>query len=57
MAVPKQRTSKAKKCSRKSNWKKQASIKANKAFSLAKSVINNKSKSFVYIGESNKGTQ
>lgn len=39
MAVPKKRTSKSKKNIRKSNWKKKASIKAIKAFSLAKCIL------------------
>nr|YP_010337467.1 ribosomal protein L32 [Pulvinaster venetus]UNJ17052.1 ribosomal protein L32 [Pulvinaster venetus] len=52
MAVPKKRTSKLKKNSRKSNWKRKAELKAIKALSLAKSIATNKSKSFVYIAES-----
>nr|QUE28756.1 ribosomal protein L32 [Porphyropsis coccinea] len=52
MAVPKKRTSKTKKNSRKAQWKKQAASKAEKAFSLAKSVLTGKSKSFIYISQS-----
>nr|QUE28392.1 ribosomal protein L32 [Porphyrostromium boryanum] len=48
MAVPKKRTSKSKKNSRKANWKKQASVQAQQAFSLAQSVLTGKSKSFIY---------
>lgn len=48
MAVPKKRTSKAKKNARKANWKNQAKIEAQKAFSLAKSVLTGKSNGFVY---------
>nr|YP_010337103.1 ribosomal protein L32 [Pseudoerythrocladia kornmannii]QUE28184.1 ribosomal protein L32 [Pseudoerythrocladia kornmannii]UNJ16688.1 ribosomal protein L32 [Pseudoerythrocladia kornmannii] len=51
MAVPKKRTSKTKKNSRKSQWKKQAESKAIKAFSLAKSVLTGKSKSFIYSSQ------
>ena len=39
MAVPKKRTSKSKKNSRKTNWKKKAVVKAIQALSQAKSVL------------------
>lgn len=42
MAVPKKRTSKAKKNIRKANWKKKASQQAKKALSLAFSALNKK---------------
>ena len=48
MAVPKKRTSKAKKNSRKSNWKRKASKSAQKSLSLAKSILRGKTTSFVY---------
>jgi large subunit ribosomal protein L32 len=48
MAVPKKRTSKSKKNSRKANWKKKAEKASQKAFSLAKSVLQNQSTSFIY---------
>jgi large subunit ribosomal protein L32 len=48
MAVPKKRTSKAKKNSRKSVWKKKADKAAQKSLSLAKSVLQGKTTSFVY---------
>nr|YP_010925734.1 chloroplast 50S ribosomal protein L32 [Neoporphyra seriata]WKD83966.1 chloroplast 50S ribosomal protein L32 [Neoporphyra seriata] len=48
MAVPKKRTSKAKKNARKANWKNQARVEAQKALSLAKSVLTRKSNGFVY---------
>nr|QUE29909.1 ribosomal protein L32 [Erythrocladia irregularis] len=51
MAVPKKRTSKSKKNSRKAQWKRQANLQAIKAFSLAKSVLTGKSKSFIYSSE------
>ena len=48
MAVPKKRTSKSKRNSRKANWKKKGKHEAQKSFSLAKSLINGKNTSFVY---------
>ena len=42
MAVPKKRTSKSKKNSRKANWKKKADKAAQKSLSLAKSVLRGK---------------
>nr|YP_009296651.1 ribosomal protein L32 [Apophlaea sinclairii]AOM65791.1 ribosomal protein L32 [Apophlaea sinclairii] len=49
MAVPKKRTSKSKSKLRKAKWKRKAYKEAEKALSLAKSVLTNKSKSFIYI--------
>nr|YP_009027491.1 50S ribosomal protein L32 [Neoporphyra perforata]AGQ17046.1 50S ribosomal protein L32 [Neoporphyra perforata]AHB34985.1 50S ribosomal protein L32 [Neoporphyra perforata]AHB35194.1 50S ribosomal protein L32 [Neoporphyra perforata]AIA19356.1 50S ribosomal protein L32 [Neoporphyra perforata]AIA19565.1 50S ribosomal protein L32 [Neoporphyra perforata] len=48
MAVPKKRTSKAKKNARKANWKNQARFEAQKALSLARSVLTRKSNGFIY---------
>lgn len=48
MAVPKKRTSRSKKNSRKATWMRKANVQATKAYSLAKSVLSNKSTSFVY---------
>jgi len=48
MAVPKKRTSRAKKNSRKANWKKKANKAAQKAFSLANSVLRSQKSSFIY---------
>ena len=48
MAVPKKRTSRSKKNSRKANWLKKADAQAKKAYSLANSVLNGHSTSFVY---------
>ncbi len=39
MAVPKKRTSKSKKNTRKTNWKNKASLETKKAFSLAISIL------------------
>ena len=48
MAVPKKRTSKAKKNMRKSVWKHEAFDQALKALSLARSVLTGNSKGFIY---------
>lgn len=48
MAVPKKRTSKAKKNSRKANWKRKSQKVAQKSLSLAKSMLRGKTNSFVY---------
>nr|QCI07476.1 ribosomal protein L32 [Leiomenia cribrosa] len=54
MAVPKKRTSKSKSKSRKSNWKREAYFKSQKAISLAKSLLTGKSNSFIYINTNDK---
>ena len=48
MAVPKKRTSKSKKNSRKANWKRKGYKAAQKSLSLAKSMLKGKTASFVY---------
>ena len=48
MAVPKKRTSRSKKNSRKATWMQKGNVQATKAYSLAKSVLSNKSTSFIY---------
>lgn len=48
MAVPKKRTSKAKKNARKANWKRKGFNTAQKSLSLAKSMLQGKNTSFVY---------
>lgn len=48
MAVPKKRTSKTKKNSRKANWKRKGYKEAQKSLSLAKSMLKGKATSFVY---------
>ena len=48
MAVPKTRTSKSKKRTRKSNWKRKAHKEAKKSLALAKSVLQGQSTSFIY---------
>jgi large subunit ribosomal protein L32 len=51
MAVPKKRTSKTKRKSRFANWNQKANIQAKRALSLAKSVVNSNTTSFVYASE------
>ena len=51
MAVPKKRTSKSKRKSRFANWNQKANIQAQRALSLAKSVVNSNTTSFVYSSE------
>jgi len=48
MAVPKKRTSKSKKNSRKANWKRKGFYAAQKSLSLAKSMLRGKTTTFVY---------
>nr|YP_009254411.1 ribosomal protein L32 [Verdigellas peltata]CZF96664.1 ribosomal protein L32 [Verdigellas peltata] len=48
MAVPKKRTSKSKKRTRKAIWFKKAETKSKKALSLAKSILTGKAKGFLY---------
>lgn len=47
MAVPKKKTSKSKRDKRKANWKHKATVEAQKALSLGKSILTGRSK-FVY---------
>ena len=48
MAVPKKRTSKSKKHTRKANWKRKSYQTAQKSLSLAKSMLQGKTTSFIY---------
>ena len=48
MAVPKKRTSKAKKNARKANWKRKGHKAAQRSLSLAKSMLRGKTTSFIY---------
>ena len=48
MAVPKKKTSKSKRDSRRAVWKRKAAVEAQKALSLGKSVLSGRSNSFVY---------
>nr|YP_009560170.1 ribosomal protein L32 [Vandenboschia speciosa]YP_010264596.1 ribosomal protein L32 [Vandenboschia striata]AZZ71295.1 ribosomal protein L32 [Vandenboschia speciosa]UIO59719.1 ribosomal protein L32 [Vandenboschia striata] len=49
MAVPKKRTSRSKKKIRNHIWKSKIDQIASKAFSLARSILTGRSKSFYYI--------
>nr|YP_009547692.1 ribosomal protein L32 [Antrophyum semicostatum]AYW16295.1 ribosomal protein L32 [Antrophyum semicostatum] len=49
MAVPKKRTSGSKKRIRNSVWKLKSLDKSLKSFSLAKSILSKRSKSFSYV--------
>ena len=48
MAVPKKRTSKMKRNTRKANWKRKGYYAAQKSLSLAKSMLKGKPTSFIY---------
>ena len=48
MAVPKKKTSKSKKNMRKATWKGKARLEAQKALSLGKAVLTERSKSFIF---------
>ena len=47
MAVPKKKTSKSKRDSRRATWRRKAQLQAEKALSLGKSILTGRSK-FVY---------
>ena len=53
MAVPKKRTSSSKTKSRHANWVNKAAIQRERDISLAKSVLNENSGSFIYSGDKN----
>lgn len=57
MPVPKKRLSKSKKNSRKSQWYKSAYYEAQKALSQAKSLLTNKSTSFILPKKIDKNTE
>jgi len=48
MAVPKKRTSKAKKNARKTTWQQKPAAQAQKALSLAKSILSGNGTTFQY---------
>lgn len=48
MAVPKKKTSKSKRNHRRTHWRRKAEKEAQKALSLGKSVLTQRSNSFVY---------
>jgi large subunit ribosomal protein L32 len=48
MAVPKKKTSNAKRDQRKATWKRKAEIQAQKALSIGKSILTGRAKGFIY---------
>ncbi len=48
MAVPKKKTSKSKRRSRHSTWKRKAATAAQKAISMGKSILTGRAEGFVY---------
>jgi large subunit ribosomal protein L32 len=48
MAVPKKKTSNAKRDQRRATWKRKAALQAKRALSLGKSVLTGRSSGFVY---------
>lgn len=51
MAVPKKKTSNAKRDQRKATWKRKANLQAQRALSLGKSILTGRAKGFVYPTE------
>lgn len=54
MAVPKKRTSRSKKNSRRATWINKINIEAQKALSLAKSCLKEKAVNFIYTFKVNR---
>ena len=50
MAVPKKKTSKAKRNQRHATWKAKAAVAAQRAMSIGKSVLSGRAQGFVYPG-------
>ncbi len=48
MAVPKKKTSKSKRDKRRATWRRKATLQAQKALSLGKSILTGRSSGFVY---------
>jgi|TARA_B110000093_G_scaffold32458_1_gene33156 large subunit ribosomal protein L32 len=57
MAVPKKRTSRSKKNSRRATWVNKANKQAQRALSLANSVLKGKGNSFIYSLEGKESTE
>ena len=56
MAVPKKKTSKAKRNQRSATWKGKAAVAAQRAMSIGKSVLSGRAQGFVYpVSESEDG--
>jgi large subunit ribosomal protein L32 len=54
MAVPKKKTSKSKRDSRRATWRRKAEVQAQKAISLGKSILTGRS-TFVYPTDEEEG--
>ncbi len=52
MAVPKKKTSKSKRDQRKATWKRKASLQAQRALSIGKSILTGRAQGFVYPQDS-----
>jgi large subunit ribosomal protein L32 len=52
MAVPKKKTSKSKRDKRKATWKRKASLQAQRALSIGKSILTGRAQGFVYPQDS-----
>jgi large subunit ribosomal protein L32 len=48
MAVPKKKTSNAKRDQRKATWKRKANLQAQRALSIGKSILTGRAQGFVY---------
>lgn len=48
MACPKKKTSKSKRDIRRSNWKRKASLQADRALSIGKSILTERAKGFYF---------
>ena len=48
MAVPKKKTSNAKRDQRKATWKRKANLQAQRALSLGKSILTGRAEGFLY---------
>jgi large subunit ribosomal protein L32 len=48
MAVPKKKTSNSRRDKRRATWRRKASVQAQKALSIGKSILTGRAKGFVY---------
>lgn len=57
MAVPKKKTSKSKRDKRRATWRRKATLQAQKALSLGKSILTGRSSGFVYPSQEEEETE
>ncbi len=57
MAVPKKKTSNAKRDQRKATWKRKANLQAQRALSIGKSILTGRAKGFVYPTDDEEGEE